>query len=96
MSDQELVTALAEMLPDKIRFHNGCVRWEVHNWPHVTETEWLHVCWTIEQELSEDEGELYVLFLSREVGQRKRHTANFDLITASWQQRARALIDAKN
>jgi len=117
-TNHQLQLALAKMLPEKLIIHKLGGEWETVFWKNkpigsgeVQETEWLHVCWLIEQTLSDYSGsegqELsqhddYALALLNIVGVHKpthwgeECVADFFLITnTSWQQRALALCKVK-
>ena len=95
MTDQDLKLALAKMLPEKIfpRQHNRYnvstgmhdptgfnIEW-IENHVPINDTEWLHVCWLVEETLSEFEGKAYWFAMNN--------------LHATWQQRAAALIKVK-
>lgn len=94
--DLNLRLALAKMLPRVLLAHpNGHVNWlsnsgqEIYT---VKDTEWLHVCWLVEQTLTLDQQSEYTRHLLEILFNDRTE----DLIThwhwhASWQQRATAL-----
>lgn len=96
MSETELQLALAKMLPEKIEvtFENKIVgnpnaeRSWYFTWldrpakQSVQDTEWLHVCWLIEETLTTKEA---LEYYDRQIS--SHH--------ASWQQRAEAIIKVK-
>ncbi len=94
MNDQELKLALCGMLPAmlyEIEMTSGSiVRWNDtvnRNHETVKRTEWLHICWLVEQGLSyEQQGEYRYQLLQ---------LGSYECLRASWQQRATALIKVK-
>lgn len=109
MTDFQLQLALAKMLPEKIfAIDNGNdVRYRPCNFgwsgqegiiPIIKETEWLHVCWLVEQTLSwratenaKCEAERYLDELKDSGGV----PGCFAHYCSSWQQRALALCKVK-
>jgi len=100
MNDDNLKLALAKMLPEKIIIAGGVnvPRWkaEQSQW-RILDTEWLHVCWLVEQGLSirlpaiphqESERTRYVDLLNEACGSK-------GCCIATWQQRAQALCKVK-
>ena len=93
MNDEQLQLALAKMLPDKITI--GC---DVFYWIsktdtcfcRVIDTEWLHVCWLVEQLLNVRERCLFTEELGGVLNQ-----TQFSLANKTWQQRAEALCKVK-
>ena len=90
MSDTELQISLAKMLPEMIKQSesipgNFLWRFDCGAGARVLATEWLHVCWLVEQTL----GELWPVYYTHfmEIGGIAIH--------ASWQQRAEALCKVK-
>lgn len=91
-TDTQLQQALAKMLPEKIVSSNDWRFDWVDNsgqrYYKVIDTEWLYVCWLVEQTLSHEQGESqskifeYTELLS-------------DDCHASWQQRTIALCKVK-
>lgn len=90
MSETELKLALAKMLPEKMKWkayksndkqHDPSINWK---WSHsgIRDTEWLHVCWLIEETLTTKEA---LEYYDRQIS--SHH--------ASWQQRAEAIIKVK-
>lgn len=116
MSNQQLQLALAKMLPETLRGYNDCVcwltgggsstpHWVARNHP-VEDTEWLHICWLVEQTLTAKQEEVYVERLSGLIMEgvysdedARYWKSNLDSMRAtyraSWQQRAEALCKVK-
>lgn len=97
MTDQELQIELVKMLPEKVKSEThygypGSVRfyWNdtTNNGTDILDTEWLYVCWLIEQELPFDKHLEFrsQLWLDTKTGQD---------VSASWQKRAATLIKVK-
>ena len=101
MSDQELKLALAKMLPEKVHVVEFLDEKEPYHrfyWfnktvtggTEIQDTEMLHVCHLIEKDLNNHAWWSFVAYLSDICG------AGFSLgISATWQQRAEALIKIK-
>ena len=92
-TDQQLQLALAKMLPEILRADFGTEGDDLHfEWlveprlMRIRDAEWLHVCWLVEQTLSDDERKEYTPLLM---------TNWWGLTHASWQQRATALAKVK-
>lgn len=92
--DQKLRLALAKMLPNRIGFTGSHFYWcEVTpDASRIQDTEWLHICWLVEQAFSVDEAREYHKQL-QVVGQHMPYNAW--LWNCSWQQRAQALCKVK-
>jgi len=93
MSDTELQLALVKMLPEKIGITDGSPYWIFKGDTcgcKVIETEWLHVCWLVEQTLTENEQPEYQEML----GVQDSHSI-YKTRSASWQHRAEALCRVK-
>jgi len=98
--DQQLQLALAKMLPKElVEKDNEVLGWHIAwrgNAPNskVRESEWLHVCWLVEQEFvsikQQDNyrDELCEIFY-------KHNPQHTQICSASWQQRAEALCKVK-
>ena len=94
MTEQDLKLALAKMLPEKIvLYHNpqfpelATIRW-MKDGRELQETEWLHVCWLVEETMvGSDSWGRYLVEMAT--------TPWNELIHATWQQRAAALIKVK-
>ncbi len=90
-TDQELQLLLAKMLPKEVSVGgNGLVYW--NDWSHkkfatVEETEWLHVCWLVEQTLDRSQRHQYMF--------EELPADEWDQVSATWQQRAMALATVK-
>lgn len=104
MTDETLKLQLAKMLPDKIILYastDPCWKQSYEGTiacgEDIKGTEWLHVCWIVEQTLSmqlpppphkESERTRYVDLLNEACGSK-------GCCIASWQQRAEALCKVK-
>ena len=96
-TDEQLKKTLAKMLPDKINFgHNSkALFWSTGK--TVLDTELLHLCWLIEEELIAHQTSQYVLWLddlNNPVDKRYR-AIGFQKYHATWQQRVVALAKVK-
>ena len=98
MTDQDLKLALAKMLPEKIvLYHNpqfpelATIRW-MKDGRELQETEWLHVCWLVEESLDPKQRQDFRETLSDILYDNLRIGA---AIHATWQQRAATLIKVK-
>ena len=101
-TDQALKLALAKMLSEKLYLHNrpkcdtvywsGNDRDQTFSLP-VQDTEWLHVCWLVEQQFNNFDHQRYVnqLYEEAEPHTRLMHPD----CSPSWQQRAIALAKVK-
>ncbi len=95
-TDKQLQLALAKMLPKKLKASELTER--VFFWCNrnsiptheVKETEWLHICWLIEQNIIKDSGDVYSW--DNYIALLQQHTF---YSSASWQQRAVALAQVK-
>lgn len=90
MTDLELQRALAKLLPDKLGFTNHLAIYWIDGEESVLDTEWLHICWLVEQNIYEPEKTKYVNGLARNSGD-----LDWSMTHASWQQRARAILAVK-
>jgi hypothetical protein len=88
MTDKELKTLLAAMLPEKLDSYPNAGLWWIDTQRGVQETEWLHVCWLVEQGLDQDTYYKYEKLMDEIV-------PAFRLTSASWQQRASALCKVR-
>ncbi len=91
-TEQELKEGLAKLLPDLIYVSEPSNRlcWKVSSDETLSrrfldERDWLHVCWLIEQKMTEEqytkfEVELELMFFD-------------NMLSASWQQRAEAILN---
>lgn len=61
---------------------------------HIRETEWLHVCWLVEQTLDYEQRGEYATLLAQ-TGPVNFHW-NFDTIHKDWQERTTALLSIKS
>ena len=90
MTDAKLKQALAKMLPERVAIHvNGNPYWIGSANGFILDTELLHVCAMLENELRPIHQERYCRLLREKIG-------SYDLaISATWQQRATALSRVK-
>lgn len=95
LSDEELEhklkIALAAMLPEKIEHYSSKgFQFEIwkHNGNQIQDTEWLHVCWLVEQTLSGDEYTHFLLHLHK-------MTNSVRTTSATFEKRAQALATVK-
>ncbi len=110
-TDQRLQLALAKMLPEKLipaakagkYWWNGNPRNRIIGC-EILDTEWLHVCWLVEQGLNDKESVEFAKVFCDEcekqfTQEQKRslsdHTIFYRLLSASWQQRTIALCKVK-
>lgn len=99
MNDTQLQLALAKMLPEKIKIRllDGVVtiHWIVANSisSEIKGTEWLHVCWLVEQELSRNDHDHFLRAL--QIVTTEEPNWFRACTSASWQQRALALCKVK-
>jgi hypothetical protein len=99
MTDEELKSKLAIMLPEEIEI----VIPEDPMWflwrkkkVEILDEAWLHVCWLVEQTLSPEQSSQMVCEVSKaHMGTGSLYTFNSALLHASWQQRAEALCKVK-
>jgi hypothetical protein len=96
-TDKQLQLALAKMLPELIWVaDNRNVYWEYQPKQSskvsraIHDSEWLHVCWLIEQTLTRQEKRMFTNEL-----QVICQSDPFTSVSASWQQRAIALAKIK-
>ena len=91
--EEQLKQALAKMLPDTIDIRNGAVCWTKHddilNSHVVRDTELLHICWLVENNLNEDEWMLYFDYLEQQT------TMDKYITNSPWQHRTIALAKVK-
>ena len=102
-TDAQLQLALAKMLPDELYHDEGYdqgehkfVHWRTNN--PVLYTEWLHVCWLVEQTLTLDQKIQFVSELRKTLPDKEVQHFIVEvayLINTSWQQRATALAKVK-
>jgi len=100
-TDNQLKAALAKMLQDAVRIEKGYSTYR-REWQyylahkncnsdgqdiHVLDTELLHLCWLVEENLTDDEWDNYV--------DRFEIVSNRNLLHATWQQRVEALAKVK-
>ena len=97
-TDDKLKFALAKMLQDKIIYSETTESFwwqgdEYPAWRVIRETEWLHVCWLVEQTLNQNE--------TFDYRQELQDAFSFSIhsvtpaVSDSWQQRAQALAKVK-
>lgn len=91
MKDEQLKLALAKILPESVHVHEQesikTFWWKGEDYPsgrQIRDTEWLHVCWLVEQEMMRCEG-----------GQRWLDYINLIGESSCWQERAIALCKVK-
>ena len=89
-TDTQLKQALAKMLPEHIRYNylNELVWHCKAQAPCVLDTELLHLCWMVEQELNINDLADYEQNLNNQFGYMKSYHA-------SWQQRVVVLAKVK-
>lgn len=108
-TDQQLQLALSKMLPEKLIFDNEYttygnptprVRWLYDSTKHlersdlsVYDTEWLHVCWLVEETLTDAEMYNHIEHLYQ-INNKPKYDFHNDCHT-TWQQRAIALAKVK-
>lgn len=106
MSEQELQLGLARLLPEKVCWHAypnmgnpiNLYQWGTEfdfNCVTIGETEWLHVCWLVEQSFNDEEFIQFSdeLTKARLVRAGTSYTqAERETISASWQWRAEAIL----
>lgn len=95
-TDAQLQLALSKMLPETLHVTTkNVVEW-LPNHGRVNETEWLHVCWLIEEELSDKEIDLYLFVLDSvvDLGPFPSRISAFRY-HSSWQQRVIALAKVR-
>lgn len=97
-SDQSLKLALAKMLPEQTRVGpvvEGVFYWTINGFAssNVKDTEMLHVCWLVEQEMSDKDHSIFqacIMVKFEDIaGNRK------NIFSPSWQSRAIALAKVK-
>jgi hypothetical protein len=102
-TDDQLKQALAKMLPEKIK-------WNTESWPRLTmvcqdvrnndpvlDTELLHLCWLVEEELKEEEEQetyIHKLYQMQSLKNKAKWKIHFDC-HATWRQRVKALVKVK-
>ncbi len=104
-TNEKLQLALVKMIPNHImgviesngRHWSVTVFYWIDNKQRVTDREWPHVCWLIEQSLNRDKAieffsELNVITAAAIDENAEDKGALWDLIHATWQQKAEALI----
>jgi hypothetical protein len=106
MTDQELKTLLAAMLPGKVQIYNNpstklpVVFWkgDIKFPDSIKETEWLHVCWLVEQGLDARSHMAFEKHLETIVAPtitQNQRTIRGNQVSASWQQHGLALCKVK-
>lgn len=104
MSDQRLKRALVKILPSCLLVVAGDIYWRLgDDGPaarKVIDTEWLHVCWLVEQNLSEEEHSNFRKALRWPIESKQPALTKYGefkrlYYSASWQQRAAALCKIK-
>lgn len=105
-SDLSLQLALAKMLPDKLKITHGVYQDFVYWLPSTTrpvkETEWLHVCWLIEQAIDGDvlvKARYRVFETKNKNHEAFAHLDNVDidsfLLKQTWQEHALVICQVK-
>jgi hypothetical protein len=99
MNEPTLKLAVAVLLPEQIEYDDQFDRyhWLEGNktvWPEIRETEWLYIVSLVEALLSEDEQRKYAseFMLLRGSSPSSRGTSAFQYMTATFNQRATALV----
>lgn len=108
MSEDELQLRLSKLLPDKLKFARGFIRWTEGDERRVKATEWLHVCALVEETIEDRDrlGKYHAALMKVCWGSHKWKpdidAEEFTLplgcmaldwiVRATWQQRAAALI----
>ncbi len=87
-TDDELKQLLAKMLPEQIRQIGSAIVWLDTDCEEVNDSELLHVCWLIEQTITD--GDYNVIYLTALCDY-----AHIRSRSASWQQRTMALAQVK-
>lgn len=101
-NEHKLKLALAGMLPEKIEYRVGgdcelpddTVFFFWVNLYEIRDTEWLHICWLVEQMLTGEECLRYADELNRATKCFK-HITPVIMCIAPWPQRAQALAKVK-
>lgn len=97
-TDTQLKQALAKMLPEQIRFMHDERLWKIDSKGNlltlVLDTELLHLCWLVEEHLTQDECNRYSQEL-RDTQLTHQPTALGWFFHATWQQRTIALCKVK-
>lgn len=103
-TDTQLKQALAKMLPEQVYYDEkvlGGLRWKAEPyWRNVLTPELLHLCWLVEETLTESEQEDYVCSLETQAypdgfPQPMYEPHWFIVVHATWQQRTIALAKVK-
>lgn len=94
-TNTQLKQALAKMLPDVIQ-HEAGLTWYRHDGGEVLDTELLHLCWLVEETLTNNEADMYGLYINGIMNE--AITQKFQSVCdwhATWQQRVIALAKVK-
>lgn len=104
-TDNQLKQALAKMLPKEIVWHPSS---ELRYWPRISgtlngpqvlDTELLHLCWMVEQQIADEEfpkyGEILCVVNGARSDMPDEQLARL-VCSATWQQRTIALAKVKN
>ena len=94
-TDTQLKQALAKMLPDKLMRRFGNWRWLGVYRITVPDTELLHLCWLVEESLTNDQWFAYHLTLIMLTKPSATCVADSFTCHSSWQQRTIALAKVK-
>lgn len=92
MTDLELQIELAKLVPERLEIINKAVFWKDTPFSQgdlVQDTEWLHVCWLIERGMTDGVHDQFTDIIYHIDSRIERG------ISASWQQRARAILKVK-
>jgi len=96
MTDHDLKLDLAKMLPEQFSIIGNSVTWsrvatvcdQLRKGCYIIDTEWLHVCWLVEEKIvGTDLWGRYLVAMET--------TPWNESVHATWQQRAAALIKVK-
>lgn len=94
-TDEQLKRALAKLLPEQIFLVGEKLHWRAtaeHCGRFALDTELLHICWAIEQTLSDSELDQYGEYLEASMDYMPKHLC---FIRAPWQKRIPALAKIK-
>ena len=98
-TDTQLKQALAKMLPDEVSWHGNrkALVWRGYlNGTDVIDTELLHLCWLVEETLTNNKADMYGLYINGIMNE--AITQKFQSVCdwhATWQQRVIALVKVK-
>jgi hypothetical protein len=105
-TDTQLKQALAKMLPEQLVIRRESLYWQYEEIRHdrpimnlgnrVLDTELLHLCWLVEETLTNNEADMYGLYINGIMNE--AITQKFQSVCdwhATWQQRVIALAKVK-